>query len=158
ADPRVPELGRGGAGPAEADRARELGATGERGGAGVGAPAPLRFGAVRRTSLGRASRTAPHRRYAGAPTPALRAATVLTPPPEGTGYAALPAGAGDTRHERVGGGPRTRGDPEDSSCGRTGGGDATRPRLRARSLGRALTRRGARGNLLPSGGVIYMMW
>src|SRR5438552_4933933 len=80
ADPRVPELGGGSARAAEADRAGELGASGERRCAGVGAPAPLRFGAVRRTSLGRASRTAPHRRYAGAPTPALRAATVLTPP------------------------------------------------------------------------------
>src|SRR5438876_2040557 len=80
ADPRVPELRGGGARAAEAERAGELGASCERRCAGVGAPAPLRFGAVRRTSLGRASRTAPHRRSAGAPTPALRAATVLTPP------------------------------------------------------------------------------
>src|SRR5439155_22735423 len=89
ADPRVPELGRGSARAAEAERARELGASCERRCAGVGAPAPLRFGAAGRWVLGRASRSAPHRRCAGAPTPALRSATVLNPPPEGTGYAAV---------------------------------------------------------------------
>src|SRR5436309_9864454 len=36
------------------------------------------------------------------------------------------SGAGDTRHERVGEGPRTRGDPEDTRCGRGGGEGATK--------------------------------
>src|SRR5438093_50616 len=58
ADPRVPELRGGGARAAEAERAGELAASRERRCAGVGAPAPLRFGAAARLVLDRAARSA----------------------------------------------------------------------------------------------------
>src|SRR5437762_2659169 len=78
ADPRVPELGGGGAREAEAERAGELGASDASAGARErGAPASLRFGAAaRRAPVARCAR-----RLIGAapapPAPALRSSTIL---------------------------------------------------------------------------------
>src|SRR6059036_4004899 len=85
ADPRVPELRGGGARAAEAERAGELDALTLSGGARAWGRR-LRFDSAPShgwCSVARRARP-PHRRSAGAPTPATHAATVLYPPPTGT--------------------------------------------------------------------------